>query len=103
MSAAAESAGPSAVTGRAVPQCRAGQTDRARCLLGCGRSVKTLPVTFSRRLRSSSCGCMSKVTLEQFDQRQIRRGFPVRDGVGFQDQAATLGEQLEFVEQPRLP
>ena len=35
-------------------------------------------------------GLNLKVALEQFNHRQIRRGFAVRDRVGFQHQTATL-------------
>src|SRR5262245_14962595 len=40
-----------------------------------------------------------EVALQQLDQRQIGRGFAVRNGIGFQHQAHTAGEELEFVEQ----
>src|SRR5262249_25159172 len=44
-----------------------------------------------------------KVGLEQLDDRQIGGRFAVRDGVGFQYQAAALREQFEFIEQTGFP
>ena len=97
-----ESARPSAVTARAVLQCPARQTDTASVSSKLRSSIRTLPVTFSRRLRSSSWALNVEVTLEQFDHRQIRRRFAMRHRIGFQHQTTTQREQLEFVEQPRL-
>ena len=40
-----------------------------------------------------------QVALEQFDHRQIRRRFAMRDGKGFEHEAPTLRGESEFIEQ----
>jgi hypothetical protein len=43
-----------------------------------------------------------EIVLQQIDERHVRRGFAVRDGKGFEDGAAGVRDDLEFMKQPRL-
>ena len=61
--------------------------------------MSTLPPTFSRRVRSSSCGRDGKVVFQHLDERQIGEGFAMRHRKGFQYQPLARGAELELIHQ----